>query len=169
MQDFNSIANQNIKSKFVQREVYCCLTDMVEHLIEAEKLDIYEYLEFYGTLDNGDQYTEQERDEKVEELKNDISDLDWENDAEQITGIEAKIDELENMEFDELPEVFEWWGVSSWFAEKLKEQGQVVIDEYQTSIWGRQTTGQAILLDSVVSRICEGMQILEGQANDWSK
>ena len=25
------------------------------------------------------------------------------------------------MEFDELPEVFEWWGVSNWFAEKLKE------------------------------------------------
>lgn len=55
MQDFNSITNQNIKQEFVSREVYCCLTDMVEQLINAEKLDIYEYMEFYGTLDNGNQ------------------------------------------------------------------------------------------------------------------
>ena len=169
MQNFNSTANQNIKRKFVEREVFCCLTDMVEDLISAEKIDIYEHIDYYGTLPNGDQYTELERDEKVEELQAEIDNLHNVKDAERIEELEAKINELEDMDFDELPEVYEWWGVSKWLAEKLKEQGEVIIDDYLCDIWGRQTTGQAILLDSVISRICNDMEILEGQSNDWSK
>jgi len=141
---------------------------MVEALINAEKFDIYDYLQWYGTLENGDEYTEQERDEKLEEL-NELLENTGQMDANDVAEIEAKITELENMDLDQLPEVFEWWGVSDWFAEKLKEQGQVVVEEYATALWGRQTTGQAILLDSVVSRICSDMEILEGQKNDWSK
>jgi len=65
-------------------------------------------------------------------------------------------------------EVFEWWAVSKWFLEKLREKKEVVIDTYPP-IWGRTTTGQAILLDSVISEICADMEILEGQANSWEK
>jgi len=118
MSDFNSSANQNIKRKFVEREIYCCLSDMVEALINAEKFDIYDYLQWYGTLENGDEYTEQERDEKLEEL-NELLENTGQMDANDVAEIEAKITELENMDLDQLPEVFEWWGVSDWFAEKL--------------------------------------------------
>ena len=37
------------------------------------------------------------------------------------------------------------------------------------NVWGRGSTGQAILLDWVVAQIAIEMEILEGQANDWSK
>ena len=66
-------------------------------------------------------------------------------------------------------EVYEWWFVSEWLFEKLKEQGEVVIDSRYGYLWGRCTTGQAILLDGVIGRIAENLEILEGQKNDWSK
>lgn len=168
MQDFNSSINQSIKQKFVEREVYCCLTDMVEQLISSEKFDIYEYIDYYGTLPNGDEYTERERDERLEELRNQMEDTE-QMDANDVAEIEAKIAELESMDFDQLPKIFEWWSVSDWLGEKLKAIGEVVVDEYATTLWGRQTTGQAILLDLCISKVCNEMEILEGQKNDWSK
>ena len=64
-------------------------------------------------------------------------------------------------------EIFEWWAVSDWLAAKLIEVGECVIEG--NSIWGRSTTGQAILLDGVITRICADMGILDGQINSWSK
>jgi hypothetical protein len=72
---------------------------------------------------------------------------------------------LEELE-TEPAEVFEWWAVSTWLAEKLEEEGECIIN--QESIWGRQTTGQAILLDYVISKICAKLEILEGQENSWA-
>lgn len=64
-------------------------------------------------------------------------------------------------------EVFEWWAVSTWFGEKLKEQGCVVIDSWGKSYWGRETTGQAISLDWCVIQIAANMGILEGMEYEW--
>ena len=52
-------------------------------------------------------------------------------------------------------DVLEWWLVDSWLAEQLKQQGEVVIEEYGCYWWGRSTSGQAIYLDSVIQSICE--------------
>lgn len=65
------------------------------------------------------------------------------------------------------PEIYEWWAVSGWFGEKLKEKGQIVIESWGKSYWGRQCTGQSISLDSVVIQIASDMGILEGMENDW--
>lgn len=64
-------------------------------------------------------------------------------------------------------EVFEWWAVSTWFGEKLKEQGCVVIDAWGKSYWGRETTGQAISLDWCVIQIAANIGILEGMEHEW--
>lgn len=69
----------------------------------------------------------------------------------------------------EFPEIYEWWAVSKWFGEKLKEQGCVVIEQYGKSLWGRETTGQAISLDGCIINIAKKMGILEGMEHDWSK
>ena len=42
-------------------------------------------------------------------------------------------------------EVLEWWLVTPWLAERLKEQGEIIIDELGCRWWGRLTSGQAIL------------------------
>lgn len=52
-------------------------------------------------------------------------------------------------------EVLEWWLIDSWLAERLQEEGEVVIEEYGCYWWGRSTSGQAICLDSVIQKIAE--------------
>ena len=73
----------------------------------------------------------------------------------------------ENEEDYEAQDVYEWWMVSSYLLEKLKEKGCPIIDN--ENIWGRTTTGQAILLDYVITEICAEMKILQGQENSWEK
>lgn len=50
--------------------------------------------------------------------------------------------------------VMEWWLVTPWLAERLKEQGEIIIDELGCCWWGRLTSGQAIYMDGVIQEIC---------------
>jgi hypothetical protein len=63
--------------------------------------------------------------------------------------------ELFGQEDDEgnIQEVYEFWAVTSWFAEKLKAQGELVTEFFNLIIWGRQTTGQFIYMDAVIDDI----------------
>ncbi|MEK7950444.1 hypothetical protein [Luteolibacter soli] len=65
-------------------------------------------------------------------------------------------------------EVFEHWIVSSWAKRTLANHGERVGDIEGMTVWGRCTTGQSISLDRVWHEIAAEMQILQGQANDWS-
>lgn len=48
-------------------------------------------------------------------------------------------------------EVLEWWATTSTNATVLKAHGEVVVEVGQSSfLWGRQCSGQAIILDSVI-------------------
>ena len=75
--------------------------------------------------------------------------------------------EQNNLDYDYL-EPYEYWIVTDWFADKLESKGQMILkDFYGLTIWGRCTTGQAILLDHVIGQIAEDMEILEGMKNEW--
>ena len=50
-------------------------------------------------------------------------------------------------------EALEHWLVSNWLAERLREEGEMVIDFMDLTIWGRTTSGQAIYIDSVIEDI----------------
>lgn len=166
----NSIVNQEIKGKLVKKEVVTCMSSYVDYIL----LTTYESYENYKNapfnyddieniyIDNSEQIMKLK--EKIKELE-EVEEL-AEEQEEKIEELKEKITELEE-EQDEQKEVFEWWEVSSWFIRKLKDKGEVVIPHM--NLWGRQTTGQAILLDNVISEIANDMEILEGQANDWSK
>lgn len=80
-------------------------------------------------------------------------------------SLEATLEELENLE-SKPQEILEYWHVSSYLCKKLSAYGQPTIDGY---IWGRCTSGQAILLDYVIGKICADMEILEGQQHSWTK
>lgn len=56
--------------------------------------------------------------------------------------------------YDYPREVYEYWLVSDWMGRYLTERGHLVVDWMGLTIWGRQTTGQAILLDGVIRDIC---------------
>jgi len=86
----------------------------------------------------------------------------------EIEELEDELEELENTQ-EKRAEVYEWWAVTNWLGKKLKDKGECIIEDYDKCLWGRQGCGQAILLDSVISEICEDMCILEGQSNSWEK
>ena len=50
-------------------------------------------------------------------------------------------------------EALEHWLVSTWLANRLREEGEMVIDFLDLTIWGRTTSGQAIYIDSVIEDI----------------
>jgi hypothetical protein len=177
--DYNSSENQKIKGEFVGREVHANVNSMVEYILAQDDYtnapftfeDIdnnYSYPEYYGKFASFAGGTETERATEIERLQ---SLLQEENDKEQtdssmsnISIIESEIEDLISIE-NEPQEVFEWWIVSSFLCEKLSKLGHPVIKDQ--NIWGRCTTGQAILLDYAISQICEDLEILEGQKNQW--
>lgn len=68
---------------------------------------------------------------------------------------ESLIDYIFNLED---AEVMEWWLVTDWLSERLKEQGEVIIDDYGCCWWGRQSSGQAIYMDAVMTDIVRSLE-----------
>jgi hypothetical protein len=60
---------------------------------------------------------------------------DWEQAAQQVA--------------DSAPaqEAYEWWLVTEWLHEQLRDNGEIVADDGQSHWWGRQCSGQSIKLD----------------------
>lgn len=55
---------------------------------------------------------------------------------------------------DAYTEIYEYWIVSDYLAEKLERHGEVIEkDFYGLTIWGRTCTGQSITMDSVIQKI----------------
>ena len=56
-------------------------------------------------------------------------------------------------------EVFEYWIVDSWMAEKLKQEGELIVEDFMDGaighIWCRTCTGQAISMDSVMRKLAK--------------
>jgi hypothetical protein len=72
-------------------------------------------------------------------------------DDETLPGLEVWRDAVRDN--SEPREVFEWWLVSRWLCEKLRELGEVVLDNDYGYWWGRCTTGQAIIADGVLQHV----------------
>ena len=66
---------------------------------------------------------------------------------------ESLWEELQN--FDENSEIMEWWLVTPYMAELLKEKGEVILSDYGCYWWGRTTSGQALYMDGVIQEIAE--------------
>lgn len=63
------------------------------------------------------------------------------------------------MNLDEESEVLEWWLVTPYMAEMLKDNGEVIFSDYDCYWWGRQTSGQALWMDWVIQKIAEDMSV----------
>jgi DNA-directed RNA polymerase subunit RPC12/RpoP len=155
--NYRSNINQKILGDFVAREVTMNATLLVRDLLDKGLVQNDDMQNLYYYL--------------CPECGGDMEEI-WNQDKDdtyyECTSCEYQFDE--GIEPDqEAKEVYEWWFVTEWLCEKLKAQGEVVIDSQYGYLWGRCTTGQAILLDGVIGRIAEELEILEGQRNDWSK
>jgi hypothetical protein len=162
----NSTENQEIKSGFVNREVYCHVGTMVEDLLKYD-MELFEEINWYVDLSEEIEDAQENLKEWEQLLLAEDDPFRTEKDYSKISYIEDKIEEIKTSiedlerEQEEPREIYEWYAVSSWLGEKLEEKGCVVFQHGLTTIWGRETTGQAILLDSVISEICKDLELLK--------
>jgi len=169
LQEGNSGANQTIKGKLIEREVFCNVSTEVEYILRKAYEDTnapysYDDVEnFY--IDNSDEIAELEgkQDELVLLCTDESNDMDCGCDyCMRYQSLQSQIDDLEVEEEEEQQEWYEAWKVSTWFADRLKARGEMILDG---DIWLRGTCGQAILLDYVVTQIAHDMEILDGMKN----
>jgi len=59
----------------------------------------------------------------------------------------------------EYPEIYEFWSVSGWIADRLEAKGEIIFDYLDFIVWGRQCTGQAIYMDEVIQDIAEDTKV----------
>ena len=174
----NSTKNQAIKRKFVNREVIYCVSSLIHELAKNPECfdnSDYYYDEILDICSKPD-YEEAVRDTDNLHVmySNYFGGFVW-VDREAHTVAEVFSTETEAYEdccFEnnldpEYIEAYEHWLVTNWLAEKLEAHGEMVGDILGLTIWGRTCTGQAILLDYVISKICEDLEILEGQKYEW--
>lgn len=162
--DYNSTANQKIKGDFVAREVKACFSYEMEAILSVSseikytknslELPTYDEIEnlYLPTCSNcGFQ-----GDFKVP----DNGETFFCPDCGNVTTEEPET---------EPQEIFEWWIVTEFLYNKLRKHNEPVLEFGNNFYWGRTCTGQAILLDSVISSICEELEILDGQRFSWAK
>ena len=165
--DFNSSENQRIKGDFVSREVYCCASSLIYQLQQDGHYQD-EILEFSckDELRTEDLINDIKKDykEELEEYLRDnfteipkLEDLDEEELKELAYGLNISIDD-----YEEAVEALEHWIISDWLADKLEAYGELITKDFLgLTIWGRTCSGQAILLDWVISKICDDLDMLK--------
>ena len=67
--------------------------------------------------------------------------------------LDAICDELESMDFEDYPEIFQWFECDSYLLDLLDAKGECILDG---TYWGRTCFGQSIILDSVIQHVAYG-------------
>lgn len=125
--------NQNdLNERLVSQEVYVCLTPMVEHILKTA-----------WSTDDAPFSPDDIENSYNKECTHCGKDESEHNNYCCADG--------ESFEAEE-QEILEWWAVSPWLYEQLKEEGEPVIDTFP-HLWGRCTSGEAISVDGVITRI----------------
>ena len=56
--------------------------------------------------------------------------------------------------YDADEDVLEWWLITPYMARLLRNESEIVLEEFGCCWWGRTSSGQAIYLDHVITEIC---------------
>jgi len=172
----NSTENQEIKRKFVENEVVYCVSYLISEMSKLQEHLDYQDQEALYNIQSTPNY---------EDAVNNCVDFHviWSNFLDGYVWVNKEVHtvsevfdteneayqdccEEHNIEYDYF-EAYEFWIVSEFLARKLKERGEMVDEFMGLTVWGRCCSGQAILLDNVISEICHDMEILKGQKYEW--
>ena len=103
---------------------------------------------------------EEELKEYIENTFTEITDIEDLNEEELRELAEELNIDIDN--FTEPIEALEHWVVSDWLADKLEAYGELITKDFLgLTIWGRTCSGQAIMLDYVISQICNDLDMLK--------
>lgn len=79
--------------------------------------------------------------------------IKWHLDDIEIEGKEITPEDLDDFRYDNPKEIYEWYLVSDWFIDRLREINEPVLDNDYGEYWGRCCTGQAIYLDYSIQEL----------------
>ena len=173
----NSSENQNIKRKFVENEVVYCVSYLISEMYKLQEHLDYQDQEALYNIQSTPNY------ESAVDYSSDTCHVIYSNCYEGFVWVDKEKHQISrrfdteyeaykmcceenNIDYDYI-ESLEFWVVSEFLARKLKENNEMVEEFMGLTIWGRCCSGQAILLDNVISEICYGMEILKGQKYEW--
>lgn len=158
---------------FVDREVIYCASMLISELSSNDKY-MDELLEVQSQDDweepvNYHVYSDMDSDELAEYL--DEYDIDYKQTDSTLIRSQKLNDYLQENDDDlrefadregldpHQREALEHWIVSNWLADKLEAQGEMILRDFMgLTIWGRTCSGQAILLDGVITTIWKSIQ-----------
>lgn len=159
--------------RLVRDEVLVCLSSLIYELNNNEVADQLKISEELFELSGQSDYEEAARMYASELGRDDLLDLleaagclvlfDDDVDLVELLIKQLKhVDELREFcdEHEIEPEhyeAYEHWAVTSWFADKLRDQGETVVELFNMTIWARCTTGQMIYMDGVTQRIASDL------------
>lgn len=150
-----------IKDLKVHEKVTLCRGDVLE--TERERI-IKETREKIAELKGEENFSEMIlADGEISEETNKVNQADID---ERIAELESCLPGIENAN-GEMQEICEWIHVSNYLHDRLRGKGHPVWNDGSVYVWGRTSTGQAVLFDDVISEICKDMEIFEGQKNEW--
>ena len=164
--DYDSVINQEIKRKFVNDHVLGNFTDMVQYILNQN-----DYRDAPFTCDDIENYYDAKYCVDCYQWRGSFA--EEENDEGETVYVCGECGRrYTREEYDCLDaqgyEAHEWLAVDSFLGNRLAQHGEYVIKGPLSHYWGRGGAGQAILLDPVISEICEGMEILDGQPRSWA-
>jgi len=119
-------------------EFYERLRDKASELVDARYEQLNTSLnnaELNGCFDDEEAGALESKHDKAEELHNKYENI---------------CDELESMDFDDYPEIYQWFECDSYLIGLLSDKGECILDNVY---WGRQCCGQSIILDCVIQNI----------------
>ena len=124
---------QDITQKFIEDHIYRNQSSLITHLQEN-------YVEGFNFDDIENLYMSDE--EIIQEY------------AEYCRPMtnEEVIDHIRD-NGEDMNEIYEWYLVSDWFLDRLREINEPVIDNDYGEYWGRCCTGQAICLDHNIQEL----------------
>lgn len=144
------IARQTACGNLVNEHVHACVSMLVTYLANTVTLSPCDEISF--------------EDDLMPILQK--PSWDWENideplpeDFESMTRDEKERWAWDNDIEPDYVDALEHWVVSGWLAHQLVKRGEMVGEIFGLRIWGRTTSGQAILLDRVIDDIQRDQQV----------
>ena len=124
--------------------------ELIYSLIEEIKsLDDEDFKECIKEINEDLFHNKNDTDDTLKKTEDYLNSLDNEELKEILDN--SYFSHLDISDYDKPQEIYEYWKVSSWLIDKLAEEGEAVIKDF--NIWCRTTTGQGIILDSVITKI----------------
>lgn len=145
----------------IQNEVFCtatwCMSDLLRYAEEHPSEAVIDIEDYWSQLDVcpecGSPHFETFG--KVEDYIKENPDFNVKEYNEENPNYRIQEDEYYSyrcsdcgtiFDYSETADVMEYWFVSKWIANKLRDKGEIVLDTY-IPIWCRCATGQALKLD----------------------